>query len=304
MAHAPATGRRRRLWVVAAGLAAIVAAAGCGAATSASTGATRGALAPIGADDPGLVHVHGLGVDPGDGTLYAATHTGLFAVPTSGRAQRLANRAQDTMGFSVVGDGTFLGSGHPDFREDDVRPPLLGLIASRDAGRTWDRLSLRGKADFHTLRAVRGLVYGYDSTSQTLMVSKDRKQWDRRAVVEMTDFAVSPTSADTVLATTPQGLSRSADGGRTFTPVPAAPRLEVLTWGPATQLYGVAADGRVYVSDDDGTSWASRGRVGGEPEALTADLRNGREVLYVAASERGILTSSDGGRTFTTRYAA
>ena len=43
--------------------------------------------------EPGVVHVHGLGVDPGDGTLYAATHSGLFRLPASGKpAQRVAMR--------------------------------------------------------------------------------------------------------------------------------------------------------------------------------------------------------------------
>ena len=48
--------------------------------------------------DPGLVHVHGLGINPTDGALYAATHTGLFIV-RDGHASRVADRHQDTMGF-------------------------------------------------------------------------------------------------------------------------------------------------------------------------------------------------------------
>lgn len=259
-------------------------------------------LAPVEVET-GVVHVHGLGVDPGDGMLYAATHSGLFSLPEQGRATRIANRAQDTMGFAVVGPGQFIGSGHPDYREDDVRPPLLGLISSDDAGQTWDRLSLHGKADFHALQAAHGQIYGYDSTSQTLMVSKDRKQWDRRATLEMADFAVSPTDPDTLLATTAQGLVRSTDGGRTFAPVAGAPLLVVLTWAPPGQLYGVMPDGTVQRSADGGVTWGARGSVAEQPEAITVDVREGNEVLYVAAARRGILASTDGGRTFTTRYA-
>jgi len=76
--------------------------------------------------ETGLMHVHGLGVDPADGMLYAATHSGLFRVPEQGRAERVANRAQDTMGFAVAGPGRFIGSGHPDAREDDVRHRCSG----------------------------------------------------------------------------------------------------------------------------------------------------------------------------------
>ena len=36
---------------------------------------------------------------------------------------------------------------------------------------------------------------------------------------------------------------------------------------------------------------------------MTVDVRDGRETLYVAASDRGIVASADQGRTFTTRYS-
>lgn len=294
------TARRRRLGV-AGGLAAVAVAGGLGYLTLRGGGDGGGgveALAPV-EGDPGVVHVHGLGVDPGDGLLYAATHSGLFRVPEQGRAERVANRAQDTMGFTVAGPASFLGSGHPDFRED--KPPLLGLIASTDRGESWEAASLEGEVDFHALHTAHGQVYGFDSTSQTFMVSKDREDWDRRARLPMRDFAVSPTDPDAVLATTAQGLVRSSDGGRSFAPVPGAPVLVVLGWAQAAGLYGVAPDGTVHTSADGGTSWGVRGSAGMAPEAFTVDAGEA-EVLYVAG-EGGILASSDGGRTFTTRYS-
>lgn len=299
--------RRRRI-VVAGVLAAAAATAG-GLVLAQSDGGdfaesqrADSGLPPLDVE-PGVQHVHGLGVDPGDGVLYAATHSGLFRLPEQGSAQRVANRAQDTMGFSVVGPGTFIGSGHPDIREDDVRPPLLGLIESDDRGETWDRISLHGKADFHALHAVHGNVYGYDSTSQTFMVSRDRKAWDRRSKLAMADFAVDPADPDTLLATTEQGVVRSTDGGRAWTSVPGAPTLVVLAWAGADQLFGVTLDGTVQRSEDGGTTWVERGSVGGQPEAMTIDVRGGQETLYVAAMDRGIVASADQGRTFTTRYA-
>ena len=268
----------------------------------ASGGARSTALPPL-EDDPGVVHVHGLGVDPGDGMLYAATHSGLFRLPEQGTPERVANRAQDTMGFSVVGPGTFIGSGHPDLREDPVRPPLLGLIVSTDRGETWERKSLRGKADFHALTAAHGKVYGYDATSQTFMVSEDQERWDRRSQLPLADFAVDPASPDVVLATTQEGLARSTDGGRSWQAVAGAPGLFALSWAPSGVLYGVTPDGTVQRSPDGGLTWGRRGSVGGQPEAVTLDVRDGKELLYVAAADRGILVSGDQGRTFTTRYA-
>jgi hypothetical protein len=113
-------------------------------------------------EDPGPVHVHGLGVNPADGALFVATHTGLFrAGPGERRARRVAGRYQDTMGFTVTGPDRFLGSGHPDGRED--LPPFLGLIRSTDAGRTWEPVSLLGERDFHVLEAAGERIYGYGS---------------------------------------------------------------------------------------------------------------------------------------------
>jgi hypothetical protein len=263
---------------------------------------SAGALPAAEFPEPGVVHVHGLGVDPATGVLFAATHSGLFEIPEAGEARRIANRYQDTMGFTVAGPGAFLGSGHPDPREDDVRPPLLGLIESTDQGKTWQRLSLHGEADFHALQAAHGRVYGYDATSGTFMVSADKQDWDRRGQLPLRDFAVSPTDADTILATTEQGVARSTDGGSTFELLSGAPTLLVLAWAAPDSLYGIAPDGSVHHSADGGATWSSRGTVGGEPEALTVDTSGGSDVLYAAAAERGIVVSDDGGRTFSLRY--
>lgn len=253
--------------------------------------------------ETGVVHVHGLGVDPADGALYAATHSGLFRIPEQGDAERVANRAQDTMGFSVVGPGRFIGSGHPDFREDDVRPPLLGLIESDDAGVTWERLSLHGEADFHAVVAAHGRVYGYDSTSGTFMVTEDKEEWDRRSRLPMLSFAVDPADADRVVATTQRGPLSSSDGGRTWAPLAGAPPLAVVAWQEGAGLFGVAGDGSVHRSGDGGRTWARTGSVGGQPEALTVDAVDGAVRLHIAVSDEGIVVSTDGGRTFTTRYA-
>lgn len=89
--------------------AALLAAAAVLLAACTSTGpATKQAATP----DPGTGHLHGLGVDPADNTVYAAGHLGVFRL-SSGKAVRVADRYQDTMGFTVTGPSTFLASGHP-----------------------------------------------------------------------------------------------------------------------------------------------------------------------------------------------
>jgi hypothetical protein len=288
----------RRLVAVTAVAVALL--AGCGGEEAPAGGSVAGGAAggtTTEAADPGLVHVHGLGVDPADGMLYAASHVGLFQVPEGGPPVRVGKLWRDTMGFAVVGPRRFLGSGHPDTRESG--PPHLGLVESRDAGRSWTTLSLAGQADFHALEARHGQVYGYDSTSGQLLVSADDgRTWDRRARLPMADVVVSPTDPQVLLATTQEGPARSRDGGRTFTVVPGAPLLQLLVWGDAGDLVGIAPDGRVHASTDGGATWSARGSIGAAPEALTAV---GVEEVY-AATEHGIVASRDGGRTFTPRY--
>jgi hypothetical protein len=251
-------------------------------------------------DDPGLVHVHGLGINPADGTLYAATHTGLFTV-RGGGASRVADRYQDTMGFTVVGADHFLGSGHPDVRDTQLyqpgRRPLLGLIESRDAGRSWRPLSLLGEADFHALQVAHGRVYGYDATGGRFMVSGDRRGWQVRSTVELLGVAVSPADPELVVATTGRRLLRSTDGGRRWQPI-QGPALVVLDWGGPDGLWGVTADGQVWRSRDATGTWQRPGQLGGQPEALLAH----ESRLYAAVSGQGIVSSADGGRSWQVEY--
>jgi hypothetical protein len=286
-------GGRLAGWLAVA-LLAVVVGAGCSDDQAASP--SMGALA----QDPGVVHVHGLGINPRDGTLFAATHTGLFVVG-DGTATRVTERFQDTMGFTVVGPDQFLGSGHPDFRDTQLtvpnKRPLLGLVESRDAGRSWQPLSLLGEADFHALEAAHGLVYGYDATGQRFMVSGDRRRWQVRSSVELVGFAVSPTDPELVVGTTGRTLVRSTDGGRSWQPL-QGPALLVLDWADRSGLWGITADGQVWHSPDGVKSWQRSGQVGGQPEALLAD--QGR--LYAAVMKVGIVASADGGQSWQLRY--
>jgi hypothetical protein len=293
----PRTGRLGGVWTARWLIVALLVVVAVGAGCSPDRPAPASQAV---AEDPGVVHVHGLGINPRDGGLFAATHTGLFVIG-DGTATRVTERLQDTMGFTVVGPDQFLGSGHPDFRDTQLtvpnRRPLLGLVESRDAGRSWQPLSLLGEADFHALEVAHGLVYGYDATGQRFMVSGDRRRWQVRSTVELAGFAISPTDRDLVVATTGRRLLRSVDGGRTWQPL-QGPALLVVDWSGPSGLWGISPDGQVWHSRDAARTWLRPGRVGGQPEALLAD--QGR--LYAAVVELGIVSSTDGGRTWQVRY--
>lgn len=255
----------------------------------------------VATDDPGVVHVHGLGIDPEDGTLYAATHLGVFRLREGEEPVRVADRYQDTMGFTVVGPGHFLASGHPSVDEKTLRapgkPPLLGLIESKDEGGTWEALSLLGDADFHALAAQHGQIYGFDATGARFMTTADGRDWTERSTTQLVSFAVSPVDRDAVVAGTGAGVSRSADGGVTWEPMPGAPGAAFVAWDE-TGVWAATAEGRLAASPD-GVTWQDRGPLPGgrEPEALLAHEGD----LYVA-THTGIHRSPDGGRTWRTKY--
>ena len=241
--------------------------------------------------DQPLGHVHALGVDPGDDTLSVAAHFGVFRVE-DGERELVADRQQDTMGFAVVGENHFLGSGHPD--PDENLPPSLGLIESTDAGETWEPLSLLGEADLHSIEPVGDTIYAYDSTSQTLLVTSDKQRWDVVSqLLPLFDLAVDADDPGTVYATGLGGeLLRSTDGAD-LSPVYDAPPLTAIDWEPGGPLVGVASDGTVVVSADGESEWQDVGAIKGAVTAL--DVIPGR---WHAATETHVYESTDDGATW------
>lgn len=255
---------------------------------------TNGApLAGAGGDPAAeMEHIHGIGIDPADGAVYAGTHYGLFRI-SDGTATRVADRVQDYMGFTVTGPGEFLASGHPG--QGQGGPSSVGLIGSTDGGATWETLSLGGEADFHALEYRHDRVYGLDSMTGHLLTSTDKRSWRELSRAEIADFAVSPRDPDVLVATTEQGLVRSSDGGATFEAVGSAPVMVFVSWANDGTLAGVAPDGVVYTAEQLDGGWTGRARLDGQPEALT--IESAADIY--AAADGTVLASTDGGVTFT-----
>ncbi|HVM21060.1 MAG TPA: hypothetical protein VM307_13965 [Egibacteraceae bacterium] len=232
---------------------------------------------------------------PGTSALYVATHTGLFKVDGD-EIERVGNATHDLMGFTVAGPDDLLASGHPDLRVDELmvegKPPLLGLAHSND-GQTWKPLSLLGDVDFHALVTAHDQVYGVDSQTGALMVSRDRKTWETRSEGRpFSDIAVSPDDPDVLVAAAQDGLAGSDAGGRSWKKLDAQPAA-YLSW-TAEGLFAVTPEGTVARSADGGKEWQSLGSTGGPPAALHVT----DEAVYVAIHEAGIKRSTDGGQTF------
>lgn len=287
--------RRRRLGGLLAAAVLVLAATGALVAAVTSGGGTKDG--PSGGPD--LAHVHGLGLNPKDNSLYIATHTGLFrAAKGEPKARRVGESEQDVMGFSVLGPDRFLGSGHPGPLQNG--PPNLGLISSPNAGRTWNPVSLAGEADFHVLRSKGSMVYGFNASSGSLMVSSTNGQrWEERQPPgPMLDLAIDPSDPAHVVASTEQGLVSSKNEGRSWNKLPAR-ELGLLTWPESKKLYFLDGSGQVAVrvSGDAGQRWQRRGSLAAQPAAFAS----AENELYAALPDGVVKRSGDGGASWTVR---
>jgi len=289
--------RKRRPWQEALFLGAL----GVAAVAVIATFLMRADDGGIPSADSGPVHVHGLGVNPADGSLFIATHTGLYRTAEGkSRATRVGESSQDTMGFTIIGPDRFLGSGHPDFRED--LPPLLGLIESTDGGANWEPISLLGEADFHVLRSAGERVYGYNATNDRLLASVDEgRSWEKlEHPGPMLDLAVHPSERNYLVAAVQSALGAalfaSRDGGESWRRV--GQTIGLLAWPAPDQLYTVTLSGDVFQSRDGGAKFERRGSIGGEPAAF---LTQSTDDLYVALHDGTIKRSIDGGVSWSIR---
>ena len=279
--------RFRRVAALAASCLLPVALAGCSSADQASSSAS-----PAAGEPQAVGHVHGIGTDPADGTVYIASHFGVFRVDEDGGVERVADRWQDTMAFTVVGPGHFLASGHPDQRED--LPVQLGLIESTDAAQSWEAVSLQGSADFHALEFAGDRIYGYDAVGGQLLVTDDRREWRLLDQEALLDIAAHPDDHDQLFATTGQGWLVEYEVGGGGTPAEIdAPPLVFIDWADTDTLVGLGPDGTVYLGADGGHSWQTTTEVPGDAQALEVS-----GPTWYAATSSGVYASTDSGRSW------
>jgi len=230
-------------------------------------------------------HVHGLGTNPADGQLYVATHNGLFTL-AGDQFTRVGEATHDLMGFAVVGDDHFLASGHPG---DLDAPNPMGLIESRDGGRTWQPISREVVSDFHAIKTIGTATYAYDATSERLEMSTDGGRsfttFDDAALI---DFSVD--DAGNILTTTPDGEVRLRDRGGNDLLGPDNPPM---TYIDATGDGWAGLDDHSHVRVLEDGAWTRVGRLRGVPAAFTAESDR-----WWAATSEGVFVSDDEGTSW------
>ena len=241
--------------------------------------------------EPGMSHVHGLGTNPRDGATYVAAHSGVFRVAEGSDPVRVADRYQDTMGFTVAGPDRFLASGHPDLTDQSL-PTHLGLIESTDAAETWKEVSLGGEADLHALDVGPSGIVAFDALSGRLMSSGNGRDWQVIAEGAVVDVAAHPSNAG-VLVTTPDGALVFYDAQGEGEVLPDAPPVGFVDWPRENLLVAAGADGQLYRSDDGGKSWKPVSDPVGKPQAIDVT-----EDAWLVATHQAVLRSTDEGQTW------
>lgn len=260
--------------------------------TPASTPVSNQASRPADAPNQPFAHVHGMAVDSDTEEVALATHDGLFGLG-SGTPEKIGP-AIDLMGFAPAGNDHYYASGHP--AVETGLPEPAGLLRSQDGGETWQSISLGGVSDFHALTVTRTGIIGFDGALKT---TADLETWTTRES-GFTPYHLSSTpTSNIVLATTPNGVHRSTDGGKTWAEPSGGPVLLMTAFATASTAIGVEPDGTVHLSSDAGRSWQATGTVTGQPSALAASGPNEHPQIWVA-TPTGIEHSVNGGETFST----
>lgn len=196
----------------------------------------------------------------------------------------------------MLGPDRFIASGHPD--PQTPGPPLLGLIASEDAGREWRSVVFEGRADFHVIRSGGKTFYAQDASHNRMFEGRaDGSGLSERKSPPGTtlDLAVDARRPNRVFATTDRGFFFSRDSARRWK------RVDRRRTGLIAFVRGhlVMIDGGSQVSALSrlGLPWRAVGALPDGPVALASDGR----TLVAAVADGTVLASSDGGRTWRPR---
>jgi hypothetical protein len=233
-------------------------------------------------------HIHVVTVT--DDGVFVGTHNGLWRVSEDATASRVSDESWDIMGLAHDGQ-QFLASGHPGPAMN--APGNLGLQRSPDAGSTWQGVSLVGEVDFHRLAANGDTIAGIDSQTGLLLASVDGgDQWLGSGAAPFIDAAV--LDSGDIVALTPDGRWRSADGGKSWQQAAEATVSPVVLAAAGNGLVAIDAAGRLLTA----VSWDAPWSVAdANLEGADAISVHGETIAVVSGDQ--VWISRDGGAGFT-----
>ena len=213
-------------------------------------------------------------------TIFAGTTLGLFKSPDGGKTWR--HLSSEQVNWMVFDPG--------DPRTLYLATEFAGILKSTDSGETFRPMN-EGFAN-HRLSEITSdgkRLYAsstYEGLYGGVFVSSDGGlQWSLRANEEalhgrnLHSLTASPANADVVFAASEDAILKSADGGKTWTSLPAP--------GPEHRLVAAARTGHVIPS-------VARAHI---HSVRAVQLENGALVLF-AGTDAGLFRSSNSGTTW------
>ncbi|MBG9567128.1 hypothetical protein ABE38_17315 [Brevibacillus agri] len=215
------------------------------------TGAERGVF---------MEHVHGLGYSSDGKRILIPAHDGI-RIYENGIWYVPNKEKHDYMGFSTVDEG-FYSSGHPAPGSELKNP--LGIVKSKDEGKTLQTLALEGEIDFHNMAVGYSshVVYVMNqqpnskmSTAGLFYSTDEGSTWTKSEMKgiteELTSMAAHPTEASVVAIGTPTGVYLSKDHGNTFEKVALAGQVTSIFFNNRGDLIIGGYDNQAYLKRMD-----------------------------------------------------
>lgn len=246
-----------------------------------------------------------------DGSFFLTTNRGFWEVAADGSkveqvrdAKVVAPEGTSPVGtfleLADLGTGELIGSGHPD--DASALPQFLGILRSKDQGRTWSVVDRLGTADIHVGRRSGDTLFLWDAVLGAVLITKDLKTFEERFTPRtlVLDMVVDPQDQDFILISTEDEVYRSTDQGRSWRPL-RPERAVRMSWTADGRLFRATQAGAWKRSKDRGSTWEDVGELPGEPWKI--DSTSATEH-HVALSDGSIAATQDGGATWTTLFEA
>lgn len=260
-----------------------------------------------------LRHAHGLGYSADGARIMIPGHQGLM-VHEGGRWSIAPGPERDFMGFAVTRDSIF-SSGH--FPPGGARGSSVGLLRSRDGGRSWTSIGFENEADFHVVAA------GYESNALYVHTTARNPRMPRAGLYRMQNegvdwrsagargmrgeiftLAVHPTDEAMVAAATSEGLFLSRNGGDDFETLIAGGELRAAYFplDGDSLWFATFADGpRLFrrAVGSDAREEIALPRIGRDAVAYIAQNPVRRDEFAIVTFERAVFLTPDRGSTWT-----
>jgi photosystem II stability/assembly factor-like uncharacterized protein len=270
-----------------------------GVVRSTDSGRSWSPFDSFGNDSPGTAKIHDLALNPGDGSIYAATEDGLY-VGDDGAWKRLGIGTLDLPVLAVA-----LAPNDP--RTVYVGTSHRGVFVSDDGGATWSA----AQGDLGGRASVAGLAVDPQIPQQVFArvlferIYKSTDGGDNWHTIwtgmpedtEVETIAIDQTDPVRMYAGANDRVFYSTNGGESWLWRGVEGVTTFVLWidprDPRKLLAGTT-DG-LYRSEDGGSTWMRAGLTQMTVTALAPDAKGN---LYAGTKYNGLFVSGDDGRTF------